>query len=73
MRLLTVYAVKRASKTRREFWLVVLEERVDTNGKVELNEEENDANFSDLKAEEHSDESKGKADNQKEDIANEVR
>lgn len=40
------------------FSSIVLEQRVDRHGKVEFDEEENDADFSNLESEENSDESK---------------
>ena len=42
----------------RTFSSIVLEQRVDRHGKVEFDEEENDADFSNLESEENSDESK---------------
>lgn len=56
-----------------EFRSKLLEKWINTNCKVEFNEEENDANFGDLETEEHPNEPEWKADDQKEDITNEIR
>lgn len=54
------------------FSSIILEQRVDRHGKVKLNKEENNADFSNLKPEEDTDESKWKGKGQQENVTDEV-
>lgn len=47
---------------------IILEQRVNANCEVEFNEEEENAEFRDLKAEEHSDDAKDERDDQKKNV-----
>lgn len=55
------------------FLTVILKEGVNANGEVELDEEEDDAEFRNVKAEKHSHKSKDEGENQEEDVENQVR